>query len=57
MENVSEELNNEKWTDCKYYLKYLSSKDNQLIFKYSRCNKSHNKDFNKDLIKKISKHI
>ena len=57
MENVSEELNNEKWTDCKYYLKYLSSKDNQLIFKYLRCNKSHNKDFNKDLIKKISKHI
>ena len=57
MENVSEELNKEKWTDCKYYLKYLSSKDNQLIFKYLRCNKNHNKDFNKDLIKKICKHI
>ena len=28
--------------------------DNQLIFKCSKCNKYHNKDFNKDLINRFA---
>ena len=29
-------------------------KDDQLIFKCSKCNKNHNKDFNKDLINRFA---
>ena len=32
----------------------MSVKDGQLIFKCSKCNKNHNKDFNKDLINRFA---
>ena len=32
----------------------MSVKDDQLIFKCSKCNKNHNKDFNKDLINRFA---
>ena len=48
VDNVSERVYSEKCTDCKSCLDYMSVKDDQLVFKYSKCNKNHNKDFNKD---------
>ena len=32
----------------------MSVKDNQLIFKCLNCNKNYNKDFNKELINRLS---
>ena len=52
--NLSERLHNKKCTGCKSCLDYISVKDNQLIFKCSRCNKNHNRDFNKDLIDRFA---
>ena len=37
--------------DC---LDYMSVKDDQLIFKCSKCNKNHNKEFDKDLINRFA---
>ena len=45
-DNLSEGLYNDKCTDCKSYLGYISTKDNLIIFKCSKCNKNHNKYFN-----------
>ena len=38
-------------TDCKSCLENMSAEDNQLFFKFLKCNKNHNKEFNEDLIK------
>ena len=35
-------------------LDYMSVKDDQLVFKCSKCNKNHNKDFNKNLINRFA---
>ena len=51
--NLSKELHNDKCTDCKSCLEYISARDNQLLFKFLGCNKNHNKNFNKDLIKRF----
>ena len=51
VDNLTEGLHNDKCTDCKSCLDYMLIKDNQLIFKCLKCNKNHNKEFNKDLIK------
>ena len=51
VDNLSEIYSKE----CKGYkskLNYISFKDNQLIFKCSKCKKNYQKDFNKELIKK-----
>ena len=48
--NLPDGLYNDKCTDCKYFLECISAKDKQLISKCLKCNKNHNKDFNKDLI-------
>ena len=50
IDNLSEKVHSDKCTDCKSCLDYILVEDNQLIFKCSKCNKNHNKDFNKDLI-------
>ena len=50
IDNLSENVHSDKCTDCKSCLDYILVEDNQLIFKCSKCNKNHNKDFNKDLI-------
>ena len=39
---------------CKSYLKYIKTKDKLLIFKCLKCNKSHKKYFNKDLVKRFA---
>ena len=52
--NFSDGLYNDKCTDCKSCLDYMSAKDNQLIFKSLKCNKNHNKDFNDGLINRFA---
>ena len=52
--NLSERVHGDKCTDCKSCLNYIAVKDDQLIFKCPKCNKNHNKDFNKDLINRFA---
>ena len=33
VDNISEGLHGDKWTDCKSYLDYMTSKDEHLIFR------------------------
>ena len=48
VDNLSESVHSDKCTDSKSCLDYMSVKDDQLIFKCSKCSKNHNKDVNKD---------
>ena len=52
--NLSEGLYSDKFTDCKLHFDYMSIKDNQLIFNCFWCEKNYEKDFNKDLIKRFA---
>ena len=54
VDNLSEGLHNDKCTDCKSYLDYMSVKNNQLIFRCFNCKKNDKKDFNKLLIKRFA---
>ena len=45
--NLSKGLHNDKCKDCKSCLDYISTKDNQLIFKFIKFSKNHKKHFNK----------
>ena len=49
--DLSEGFYNEKCTNCKSYLDYMTTKDGQLIFRCFECKKNYIKDFNKKLIK------
>ena len=54
--NLSDRVHNDKRTDCKYYLDYMTTKDDQwsctqLIFWCFECRRNYEKDFNKELIK------
>ena len=54
VDNLSEGLHNNKCTNYKFYLDYMSTKDDQLMFRCFKCKKkkkNYKKDFNKDLIK------
>ena len=51
---LSGKLDWDKCTDFKSKLGYISFKDNQLIFKCSKCKKNCQKDFNKELIKRFA---
>ena len=48
--NLSEGLHNNRCIDCKSCLNYLTTKDEQLIFRCLRCKKNYEKSFNKELI-------
>ena len=52
-DNLSEALH--KCTDCELHFDYISIKNNQLIFRCFRCKKNHEKNFNKELIKRFAK--
>ena len=52
--NLSEGLQNDRCIDCKSCLDYMTTKDEQLIFRYFSCKKNYEKNFNKDLIKKFA---
>ena len=54
VDNLSEGLHNDKYTDCKSYRDYMSIKDDQLIFSCFHCKKNLKKDFNKELIKRFA---
>ena len=55
--NFSEGLHNDRCIDCKSCLDYMTSKDDQgsftqLIFRFFRCKKNYEKNFNKELIQR-----
>ena len=52
--NLSEGLRSDKCTDCKSCLDYMTTKDEQLIFRCFECKKNYKKDFNKELIIRFS---
>ena len=52
--NVSEGVHNDKCTNCKSGLDYMTTKDEQLIFRCFRCKKNYEKDFNKELIQRFA---
>ena len=51
--NLSEGVHNDKCTNCKSCLDYMTTKDEQLIFRCFRCKKNYEKDFNKELIQRF----
>ena len=53
-DNLSEGLHSDKSTDCKFYLDYMTTKDEQLIFRCFECKNNYGKDFNKELIKRFA---
>ena len=52
--NLSEGLHNNRCIDCKSCLDYMTTKDEQLIFRCFSCKKNYEKNFNKDLIKRFA---
>ena len=46
--NLSEGVHNDKCTDCKSYLDYMTTKDEQLVFRGFRCKKSYKKSLIKN---------
>ena len=52
--NLSEGLHNDRRVDCKSYLDYMKTKDEQLIFRCFRCKNNYEKDFNKELIQRFA---
>ena len=48
--NLSEGLHNDRCIDCKSCLDYMTTKDEQLIFRCFRCKKNYEKNFNEELI-------
>ena len=41
--NLSEGLHNDRYIDCQSCLDYMTTKDEQLIFRCCRCNKNYEK--------------
>ena len=54
VDNLSEGLHSDKCTDCKSYLDYMTTKDEQLIFRCFECGNNYEKDFNKELTKRFA---
>ena len=52
--NLSEGVHNDKCTNCKSCLDYMTTEDEQLTFRCFRCKKSYGKDFNKELIQRFA---
>ena len=52
--NLSDRVHNDKCTYCKSYLDYMTTKDEQVIFRCFACKKNYKKDFNKELIKRFA---
>ena len=52
--NLSEGVHNDKYTNCKSCLDNMTTKDEQLIFRCFRCKKNYEKDFNKELIQRFA---
>ena len=54
VDNLSEGLHSDKCTNCKSCLDYMTTKDEQLIFRCSECKNNYKKGFNKELIKRFA---
>ena len=52
-DNLSEEIHNNKCSDCESNLDYIKIKIEKLLLKCFNCNSYYKKKFNKDLIKKL----
>ena len=52
--NLSQGFHSDKCTNCKSCLAYVTTKDEQLIFRCFRCKKNYEKDFNKELIQRFA---
>ena len=52
--NLSKGLHNDRCIDCKYCLDYMTTKDEQLIFRYFRCKRNYERNFNEDLIQRFA---
>ena len=53
--NLSEGLHNDRCIDCKSCLDYMTTKDEQVIFRSFKCKKYHEEKFNKeDLIQRLA---
>ena len=52
--NLSEGLHNDWRIDCKSCLDYMTTKDEELIFRCFSCKKNYEKNFNKDLIQRFA---
>ena len=53
-DNLSGGLHSDKCTDCKSYLDYMTTNDEQLIFRCFGCKKNYGKDFNKEVINRFA---
>ena len=54
VDNLSEGFHNDRCIDCKSCLDYMTTKDEQLIFRCFECKRNYEKDFNKELIKRFA---
>ena len=52
--NLSDGLHSDKCTDCKSCLDYMITKDDHLIFRCFECKNNCEKDFNKELFKRLA---
>ena len=54
VDNLSEGDHSVQCTDGKSYFHYMTTKDEQLVFRCFECKNNYKKDFNKELIKKFA---
>ena len=54
VDNLSEGIHNNRYADCKSFLDYMKTKDENLIFKCFSCKKNYEKDYNKELIERFA---
>ena len=52
--NITEGLLNDRCIDCKFCIDYMTTRDEQLIFKCFRCKKNYEKNINKELIQRFA---
>ena len=57
VDNLFEELHNDRCIDCKSCLDYITNKDEQLLLRCFVCKKNCKKDFNKELTNRFQAHI
>ena len=54
VDNLSEGIHNNKCVDCESCLDYMKNEDEKLILRCFTCKNNHEKDFNKELIKRFA---
>ena len=54
IDNLSDGLHNDKCSNCKSCLDYINTRNEKLIFKCFNCKQNYQKDFNKELIKRLA---